>query len=84
MVEGNSGLGMSLGQRGALGWPGVVDAPNWTLRVVDFSRKALGSLDTCHHFDEGQILITTDASLLPHLSESTIGKSGKRICLDGL
>ena len=65
MVEGDSRLGMSSGQRGALGWPGVVDAPNWTLRVVDFSRKALGSLDTCHHFDEGQILTTTDALAFP-------------------
>jgi len=29
------------------------------LGVLDFSGKTLGSLDTCHHPDVGQILTTT-------------------------
>ena len=56
---------MSLRRRGTLGWPGVIDVPNWTLGVVNFSGKSLGSLDMCHHPDEGQILTTTDAPPSP-------------------
>jgi len=36
----------------------VAEAPGWTLGVVDTTGEALGSLDTCHHPDEGQILTT--------------------------
>ena len=41
-----SSPGMSLRRRGTLGWPGVMDAPNWTLRVVNFLGEALGNLGT--------------------------------------
>ena len=37
----------------------VVKALVWTLRVVHFSGKVIGCLDTCHHPDEGQILTIT-------------------------
>ena len=33
--------------------------------VEDFSGQALGSLDTCHHPDAGQILTTIDAPHFP-------------------
>ena len=35
-----------------LGRLNVVEVPEWTLRVVDFSREAIGNLDMCHHPDE--------------------------------
>jgi len=57
MVKGGSRLGTSSGQRGEMARSG--ECSNWTLRVVDSSGEALGSLDTCHHLDEGQILTTT-------------------------
>ena len=37
----------------------VVEAPDWTLGVVDFLGKVLDSRDMCHYSDEGQILTTT-------------------------
>ena len=37
----------------------VTEALDRILGVVDFSAKAICSLDTCHHFDENQILTTT-------------------------
>jgi len=40
MVEDGSGLRTSLGRIGALGWPGVADAPDWTLRVVGFTGQS--------------------------------------------
>ena len=51
--------GISSRQRVALRGTGVTEAPGWTLGVVDFLVYALGSLNTCHHPDAGQILNTT-------------------------
>ena len=48
-TEGSSGIEGSSGQMRGLEWPGVADAPDRTLGVVEFSREALGSLDACHH-----------------------------------
>ena len=59
MVEGGSRLRISLGRKGAPEWLGVADAPDRTLGVVNFSGKALDSLNMYHHSDEGQILATT-------------------------
>ena len=65
MVEGGSGLRTSPGRRGVLGWPGVADAPDWTLRVMIFSGEALDSLNMCYHPDEGQVLTITCAPYFP-------------------
>ena len=40
-------------QRMTSGKLDVAEAPGWTLGVVDFLGKVLGSKDTCYHFDEG-------------------------------
>jgi len=32
------------------------------LNAVEVSNGVLGCLDTCHHLDQGQFLITTDTS----------------------
>jgi len=37
----------------------AAEASGWTLGVVNFSGEELGSLNTCHHPDARQILITT-------------------------
>ena len=59
MMEGGSRLRMSLRWRKASGWPGVGDALNWAMRVVNCLGETLGSLHTCHHPDEGKNLTTT-------------------------
>ena len=55
----------------------MMEAPGWTLRVVDLSGEALGSLDTCHHPEANQILTTTDASASPlaRVCEREVGKA---------
>ena len=59
-AKGSSGMEESLGRRNVTSRRlDVTDTPNWTLRVVNFSEKSLDNLDTCHHPDGGQILITT-------------------------
>ena len=50
---------MSLGWMTALKKPDVAEASGWILRVVNVSGEPLGSLDTYHHPDTGQILTTT-------------------------
>ena len=45
--------------RVAPGRAGEEEDPGWIHGLVDVSRKALGSLDTCHHHDHGQTLTTT-------------------------
>ena len=59
MSEHGSRSEMSSGWRTALKKPGVAEASGWILRVVDASGELLGSLDTYHHPDTGQILTTT-------------------------
>ena len=45
----------------------MAEALGWTLGVVDLLRKILGSLDTCHHSDAGQILTTIlNLALMDH------------------
>jgi len=75
MVKCDSTLTIFSGRRVALGWPRVTVAPGWILRVMNFSEKALDSLDTCHHSDGGQILTTIDAPCFPICQR---GKSEKR------
>ena len=58
MVAGASGPRTSSGRRRVPGWPGAADTPDRTLEVVDFLGEALGSLNTCHHPDKGEILTT--------------------------
>ena len=48
-----------------MGWLGVADAPDWTLRVMIFSGEALDSLNMCYHPDEGQVLTITCAPYFP-------------------
>ena len=61
MVKGGSGMEGSSRWRLTSGKLDVVEAPGWTLGVMDFSEKVLVRWDTCQHHDEGQILNTTDA-----------------------
>jgi len=79
-----SGSGISSVRRVALGGLGVAEGEGWTLGVVNFSGKTLGSLDTCHYPDAGQILTTIDAlaSLLVGVCERE--KSRKRRYSDEL
>ena len=46
-------------RRLTLGKLNVAEASSWTLGVVDFFEKVLGSKDICHHPDETKILTTT-------------------------
>ena len=55
MVASGFESGISSGRRVTPGGPGVTEASGWTPGVVNFSGKALGSLDTCYHPDAGQI-----------------------------
>ena len=52
-------IGIYSGRRVVPRGPGAAEVPGWTLRVMDLSGEALGSLDTCHYRDVGQILTTT-------------------------
>ena len=47
------------GRRAVPGRLNVAGASVWTLRGVNVLRKLLGNLNSCHHPDTGQILITT-------------------------
>ena len=65
-TKGSSRMEGSSGWRNATsGKLNATEALGWTLRGVNFSREALGSLDTCHHLDAGQILTTTNAPRFP-------------------
>ena len=57
-MEGSGTVRSSEWRVAALRWPGVAEASRWTLGVADLSGESLGSLDTCHHLDAGQILTT--------------------------
>ena len=63
MVGGGAGMKGSSRRMITSGKSDVAEAPGWTLGVVDISKKVLGSWDTCHHPDEGQILTNTSGNV---------------------
>ena len=72
MVECGFSLRTSLGRRMTLerldvtlGWLDMVEAPGWTMRVVNFLVEDPGSLDTCNHPNKSQILNMKDSLAFP-------------------
>ena len=82
VVEDDFGIEGSSERRMTSGRSDVAEAPSWTLKIVDFLAKVLGSRDMCYHPGEGQILTITDAPASP-LIGACKEKSRKRSTRDG-
>ena len=59
MVECGSEMEISLRWSAVAGRTDVMGVLEWTLKVVNVSRKPFGSLNTCHHPGAGQNFTTT-------------------------
>ena len=63
-------VGNAFEMLGSLGGLDVAEASWWTLRVVDVLGELLGSLDTYHHLDAGQIFTNTELYLYFPINKS--------------